>query len=193
MAVRLPNIDTIYLPELLKLVNNEPDKLSQRDYLYQYYNKGQMYENILKAFIELMVHPEVQWQIPIGIPPFEPASVHIDQAPSSLFLSFRECSRFLKGGQGFVEDKDKRELQFIIILESLSKDEAELLCQIKDKNLISYPNVDMRVFVEAFPEYLPEEVVSDFLEGKYQDTSPKTSTTALNESSKGRGRPKKVI
>lgn len=193
MAVQLPNTNPLYLPELLKLINDEKNPLSQRDYLYQYYNRGEMYQNVLKAFVELFLHPEVIWELPPGTPTYQPASGYVDQSPSSLFLSFRECSRFLRGGQGFISDKDKRELNFILVLESLSKDEAELLCQIKDRNLKSYPNIDMRVFVEAFPEYLPEEVVNDFLEGKYQDTSPKTSITPPLEPSKGRGRPKKGV
>lgn len=193
MAVRLPNVEPLFLAELLKIINNEPDKLSQRDYLYQYYNKGDMYQNVLKAFLELFLHPEVIWELPAGVPSYQSASDHIDQSPSSLFLSFRECSRFLKGGQGFIDDRDKRELNFILVLESLSKDEAELLCQIKDRDLTSYPNIDMKVFVEAFPEYLPEEVVNDFLGKKYPEVSSKTSTTDLKEPPKGRGRPKKGI
>ena len=102
MTVRLPNVAPLYISELLKLVNNEPDKLSQRDYLYQYYDKGEMYQNVLKAFVELFLHPEVIWELPPGTPTYQPASGYVDQSPSSLFLSFRECSRFLQGGQGFI-------------------------------------------------------------------------------------------
>ena len=191
MAVKLPNNTILYLPELLTLLNNEPNPLSQRDYLYQYYNKDQMHVNALKAFTELMVHPDIEWKIPEGRPPYSPTSGFIGQSPSSLFIVFKAVSRFLEGGQGFIQDKTKRELHFIQVLESLSLGEAELLCQIKDKNLIQYPNVDLKVFVEAFPEFLPEEVVNDFLGKKpEQDISTAQSTTS-KEPTKSRGRPKK--
>lgn len=191
MGVRLPNYEVVFLPELLRLVNDEPDVLSQRDYLYQYYNKDEVHANILQQFMELIVHPDIIWELPAGVPPYQPASGLMGESPSSLFTTFRECSRFLKNGGGFVEDKDRRELYFITTLESLSKDEAELLCQIKDKDLRTYPNVDLKVFVEAFPEFLPEEVVSDFLEKKSQTVSLKTSTTNSSDTVKKAGRPKK--
>lgn len=191
MAVRLPNYEVIFLPELLRLVNNELDPLSQRDYLYQYYNKDEVHANILQQFMELIIHPDVVWELPQGVPHYQPASGLMGESPSSLFTTFRECSRFLKDGGGFVQDKDKRELYFITTLESLSKDEAELLCQIKDRNLTTYPNVDLRVFVEAFPEFLPSEVVADFLEKKFQPVSSKTSTSNSTDTAKKAGRPRK--
>ncbi len=190
MAVKLPNNAILYLPELLTLLNNEPNPLSQRDYLYQYYNKDPMHQNILRAFTELMVHPNIEWQIPEGSPPFAPTTGFIGQSPSNLFISFKEVSRFLKGGKGFIQDKTKREIRFIQVLESLSLGEAELLCQIKDKELTQYPNVDMKVFVEAFPEFLPDEVVKDFLEQWSMKDSSKTQSTKLKEPTKSRGRPK---
>lgn len=190
MAVKLPNNTILYLPELLTLLNNEPNPLSQRDYLFQYYNKDQMHQNALRAFTELMIHPDVKWQIPPNTPPYAPTSGFIGQSPSSLFISFKEVSRFLEGGRGFIQDKTKREIRFIQVLESLSKDEAELLCQIKDKELVKYPNIDMKVFVEAFPEFLPEEVVKDFLEQRENQDSSTKLPSQLKEPIKSRGRPK---
>lgn len=191
MAVKLPNNTILYLPELLALLNNEPNPLSQRDYLYQYYNKDQMHQNALKAFTELMIHPEIKWQLPENAPQYTPTSGFIGQSPSNLFIVFKALSRFLEGGQGFIQDKTKRELHFIQVLESLSLGEAELLCQIKDKNLIQYPNVDLKVFVEAFPEFLPEEVVKDFLEQATVEGSSTVQSIASLEPTKSRGRPKK--
>lgn len=191
MAVKLPNNTILYLPELLTLLNNEPNPLSQRDYLYQYYNKDQMHQNALKSFLELLVHPEIKWLIPEGVPPYQPTSGFIGQSPNSLFIVFKALSRFLEGGQGFIQDKTKRELHFIQVLESLSLGEAELLCQIKDKNLIQYPNVDLKVFVEAFPEFLPEDVVKDFLEQVAVEDSSTAQSTTSKEPTKSRGRPKK--
>lgn len=190
MAVKLPNNTILYLPELLTLLNNEPNPLSQRDYLYQYYNKDAMHSNALKAFLELLVHPDIKWLIPDGVPPFQPTSGYIGQSPSNLFVTFKEVSRFLEGGRGFIQDKTKREIRFIQVLESLSKDEAELLCQIKDKNLVKYPNVDLKVFVEAFPEFLPEDVVKDFLEQRMEQDTSTPQSTVSKEPTKSRGRPK---
>lgn len=194
MAVKLPNSTILYLPELFDLINKEPNLLSQRDYLYQYYNKDQAHADILQRFIELMVHPDIHWEIPEGVPPYQPTSGYIGQSPSNLFVTFKEVSRFLTGGRGFIQDKRKREIHFIVVLESLSLGEAELLCQIKDRNLVSYPNIDLKVFVEAFPEFLPEDAVKDFLGLKEQKTKPISSTKSSKISTtaaKGRGRPKK--
>jgi hypothetical protein len=190
MAVKLPNSTIVYLPELLTLINNESNPLSQRDYLYQYYNKDQTHANVLKSFVELILHPDVQWELPDGSPKFQPTSGYIGQSPSNLFVTFKEVSRFLRGGRGFIQNKDKREVHFITVLESLSKGEAELLCQIKDRNLNGYPNVDMKVFVEAFPEFLPEEVVKDFLEKKTVEVLSTTKPTSLKNTTKSSSKTK---
>lgn len=193
MAVKLPNNSILYLPELLYLLNKEDNPLSQRDYLYQYYNKDNMHSRAIQIFMEMMLHPDVSWEIPEGKPPYQPTSGYIGQSPSNLFVTFKEVSRFLKGGKGFIQDKRKREIHFITVLESLSKGEAELLCQIKDKKLTEYPNVDLKIFVEAFPEFLPEEVVNDFLEKKLEVDSSTTQSTLSQKPTKSPGRPRKEI
>lgn len=190
MAVKLPNNAILYLPELLTLLNNEPNPLSQRDYMYQYYNKDAMHSKAIQTFMELMIHPDIEWQVPSGKPPYSPTSGFIGNSPGNLFITFKEVSRFLTGGRGFIQDKTKREIRFIQVLESLSLGEAELLIQIKDKELTQYPNIDMKVFVEAFPEFLPEEVVKDFLEQWTLKDSSGTPLKELKEPIKPRGRPK---
>jgi hypothetical protein len=162
---KLPNQSPLYLPELLETMQNE-DLETQIDLVKQYIGKGVMYYNVAKSFTELMVYPEIIWELPESDPPYTPASSHINQGPANLFKVFKEVSRFLRGGGGFIENNQKRQTHFVVTLESLSKQEASLLCQVKNKDLVGYPGLLLEAFVEVYKESLPQEVAESFLSKK---------------------------
>lgn len=157
---RLPAQETIYLPELLKLVNNATDKDNQKELLNLYYNKDELHNKTLVTLVQLLLHPDIVWGLPEGHPPYTAATPHIGQAPVSLFGAFKQISRLLVGGGNYLQNPTRREMYYLQTLESLSTEEAELLCQIKDKKLISYPNISLSLFAELFPDLLPESVVA---------------------------------
>ena len=47
----------------------------------------------------------------------------------------------------------KREQLFIDLLENLDINEAKLLCEVKDKNLISYPGIKKKVIEKVYPQW----------------------------------------
>lgn len=47
----------------------------------------------------------------------------------------------------------KREQLFIDLLENLDPMEADLLCEVKDKNLTSYPAITKKVIEKVYPEW----------------------------------------
>lgn len=156
---RLPAQTVIYLPELLRFVNDETDYENKKTLITQYVNKDSMHFGVVQAFMELMWSPYIKWLLPEGSPPYTPISTNVGESPSSLFKIFKQVNRFLENGSGLLQDPTRRELYFVTLLESLSKDEGKLLCQIKEKHLTSYPNITLEVFAELFPEILPEDVV----------------------------------
>jgi hypothetical protein len=157
--IRLPSTSVVYLPELLVLLNKQEDLEIQKQLVTMYCSKDVVHYNALKTFVELMWHPAINWELPAGSPPYTPTSAHVDQAPSSLFKTFKNLHRFLTGGSGFLHDKTRRERFFVVTLESLSMGEAELLIAIKDRDLSKFPNVSINTFIEEFPYLLPADVV----------------------------------
>lgn len=185
----LPRHHPIYMPEFLYLLNKEVG-YDQKVLIDKYFSLDEMHGMALKAFAELMLHPAIEWDLPEDSPPYQPASGHVDQSPSNLFRVFKELSYFLKGGYGFITNNEKRETHFVVTLESLSAQEASLLCQIKDRNLKEYPNVDMYHFIEMYPEWFPEGFAESFLEQK-KVLKPKTGLDVVKTIVRKAGRPSK--
>lgn len=156
---KLPSQTTIYLTELLQYVNDEPDYEEKKSLITQYVDKDSMHYNVVQAFMELMWSPYIKWLLPDGLPPYTAISTNVGESPTSLFKVFKQVNRFLENGSDLLQDPTRRELYFVTILESLSKDEGKLLCEIKEKNLTSYPNITLEVFAELFPDILPEDIV----------------------------------
>jgi hypothetical protein len=177
---KLPNQSPLYLPELLEVMQGE-DLETQIDLVQQYINKGVMYYNVVKSFTELMVYPEIIWELPESDPPYTPATSHINQGPANLFKVFKEVSRFLRGGGGFIENNQKRQTHFVVTLESLCKQEASLLCQIKNKDLNGYPGLLLEAFVEVYKDVLPQEVAESFLSKKPLSDNKQVNGTEKSE------------
>jgi hypothetical protein len=193
---KLPAQSVTYLPELLKYVNDEPDYENQKALVIQYVSKDSLHANVIQSFVELMWHPAINWELPEGNPPYTPASSYVGESPGSLFKVLKNMNRFLTGGENFLHDNNRRELFWVMTLESLSKDEGELLCQIKNKKLTSYPNISLKLFAELFPQYLPEEVVknANFLPQPVKINLSLSDTVSVESNvivKKSAGRPKK--
>ena len=64
---------------------------------------------------------------------------------------WRSLYNFIKGGNDRLSGM-KRETMLIQMLESLHKDEAELICLVKDKDLQSKYRISRNVVEKAYPE-----------------------------------------
>lgn len=197
MNIRLPNQSVLYLTELLQLVNDEPIVENQQALLRLYFDKDNISRTVMTQFVELYVHPMIVWQLPLGTPKYTPSSGHIGESPNSLFKAFREVNRFLEGGINLLQNPTKRQLYFVQLLEGLASEEAQLLIQLKDKNLTSYPNISVYLIATTFADLLPEEVVEAAIndEKKSENTNQETGSQEVEStpvvSSARRGRPAK--
>lgn len=156
------NNNRVYLPELLKALNDTgPNQRAKRiELIREFASKGSDHQALLRAFIECLWHPDVVFDLPPGIPPFkENEAPDYDMAGRSLFNFFKERmpTYFVKGQRNHIQIDVKRQQLFIIQLESLHKDEARLLCNLKDKELRACKKfVNEDLFREACPGWLPE-------------------------------------
>jgi hypothetical protein len=97
--------------------------------------------------------PNIKFLLPEGAPPYKPCDF-LDQE-SRLYSELRRLYLFVEGGNPSLT-KVKREFLFIQLLESIDKQDAELLCAVKDKKL-PYKGMTAAVVKKAFPGLLPDE------------------------------------
>lgn len=159
--------DRAYIPELLKALNETPPNQRQRrvDIINEFVSKGKDHEKLLKSFMECMWHPHVIFDLPHGIPPFkENTAPDYDTAGRSLYNFFNDriTTYFVKGQKNYIKVDVKRQTLFIQQLESMYKDDAIVLCMMKDKELRNCKKfVNESLFREAMPGYLPPKTEAE--------------------------------
>ena len=89
--------------------------------------------------------------IPEGEVPYRPNEAPQGTEHTNLALESRKFYYFVKGGADNLS-RTKRETMFIQMCEGLHKDEAEVLCAVKDKRLGKKYRITKTVVTEAFPE-----------------------------------------
>lgn len=97
--------------------------------------------------------PNIKFILPEGSPPYKPCEF-LDQE-GRLYSELRRLYLFIEGGNPNLT-KVKREFLFIQLIESIDKNDAELLCAVKDKKL-PYKGLTASVVKKAFPGLLPDE------------------------------------
>ena len=89
--------------------------------------------------------------IPEGEVPYRPNEAPQGTEHTNLALESRKFYYFVKGGADNLS-RTKRETMFIQMCEGLHKDEASILCLVKDKQLGKKYRINKAVVTEAFPE-----------------------------------------
>ena len=119
---------TELLSEILTRVNNAKTKPAKVKILKD--------ENCLplRQVLIWAFDPNVVSAIPNGKPPFIENDAPAGTEHTTLKQNADKLYRFVKGGEDKLEST-RRETMFIQLLEGLHKDEAELLCNVKDKKL----------------------------------------------------------
>lgn len=135
------------ISEILKKVS-ESKKFEERiDLLRQYDN------TTLRGILQLCYDKNIKWHLPEGTPPYK-ENIYLGQQ-GNLYKEMRKMYLFLEGGNTNLT-KVKRESLFIQLLETLSPDDAKLLCSVKDKKM-PYKNITVHLVNTAFPGLIPEE------------------------------------
>jgi len=110
----------------------------------------------LRIVLQGAFDPAVEWLLPPGDPPYKP-NENVDQE----HILISRCQKLRYFVRGFYDNlkQTKREEMFIEMLENLDKDDAVLLCNIKEKKL-PYPGITLDMVKEALPGLINEQVTS---------------------------------
>jgi hypothetical protein len=100
-------------------------------------------QNILKYAYD----PNIKFALPEGAPPYKPCE-YLDQE-GRLYTEARKIYLFIEGGNPHLT-KIKREMLFIQFIEGIDKDDAVLMCHVKDKKL-PFKSLTPAIVKEAFP------------------------------------------
>lgn len=113
-------------------------------------------QNASQALLTVLKYaydPSIKFLLPDTNPPYKPTDF-LDQE-NRLYSELRRLYLFVEGGNPNLT-KLKREMLFIQLLESIDKNDAVLLCHIKDKKL-PFKELNIKVIRKAFPDLIPEE------------------------------------
>jgi hypothetical protein len=108
---------------------------------------------VLRIILKCVFDSKIIFLLPEGTPPYKP-SEHLD-LEGRLYSEARRLYLFIEGGNPNLT-KFKRESLFIQLIESLDKNDAELMVSVKDKKL-PYKGVTEKVVREAFPDLISTE------------------------------------
>ena len=138
-------MDKPLISEILKSVN----KLGTRDERIAYLQEHTC--TALKDILRIAFDESIKLDLPEGTPPYKKYDLEVKQADDFRPLRF-EYPKFGNFVQSVTPklNKFKREQLFIAMLEKSHPDEAELLCNAKDKHL-SYKYVTKAIVKAAFP------------------------------------------
>ena len=138
----------LLITEILRKVSNAKTKAEKINLLREH-NSNALRQVLIWNFDDSVVS-----MIPEGEVPFTPNDAPLGTDHTRLEQEYRGLFRFVKGGQDSLK-RTKRESMFIQLLEGLSKDEAELVCLVKDGKLTSkYKRITKTVIQEAFPQII---------------------------------------
>lgn len=104
----------------------------------------------LKDILRGTYDDKIQWNLPGGKPPFDPADEHTH--PSSLTQHNKKFMYFVKGLQGDQMTAVKREKIFLDIIETVHPKDAELMLGMINKKSIK--GVTKKIVEEAFPDLI---------------------------------------
>jgi hypothetical protein len=105
---------------------------------------------VLRSLFIWNFDDSVQSILPEGDVPYTPNDAPVGTEHTRLEVEGRKLYYFIKGGAENVP-RMQRENMFIQMLEGLYKDEANVLCLVKDKQLHKKYRITKAVVTEAFP------------------------------------------
>ena len=114
--------------EIFTKVNNAKDKPKKIEVLKKH-DKPYL-RQILKAAFD----PKIKWVLPEGTPPFIANEAPLGTEHTLLKNEVRRLYLFIEGGDNTIS-KTRKETLFIQMLEGLHQSEAEVLINVKDKQI----------------------------------------------------------
>lgn len=103
----------------------------------------------VKPILYGMFHPDIEWDLPSGAPPYKPSDADI--LPARLHQQARKLYLFWKGGHPTLT-RTRREAMFIELLENVEPDDAELLIACKDRRHDFFHRIEGYHVAQAWPD-----------------------------------------
>ena len=103
---------------------------------------------VVKQILKYAFDPNIKFLLPEGVPPYKP-NEFVDQE-GILFSEARKLYLFVEGGNSNLT-RFKREMLFIQFIENIDKNDAELICAVKDKKL-PFKSLTKDIVKQAFPD-----------------------------------------
>ena len=122
------NTYTPLMHEVLKKVHNAKTKEKKIELLREHDTEA------LRMMIKSSFDPNIVWVMPKGNVPYTPNDAPAGTEHTRLATEAKKLYRFIRGGDN-ITPQFKKEQMFVQLLEGLHKDEAELICYAKDKQL----------------------------------------------------------
>ena len=130
--------------EIFTKINNAKDKPKKIEVLKQYDSAA------IRQLLKGAFDPNIEWDLPPGVPPFMENDAPIGTEHTSLENETKRLWHFVKGADPKL-NKLRKETLFIQILEGLHKDEAQVLIDVKNKSLNkTYKGLTAEMVKEAF-------------------------------------------
>ena len=135
---------TLLFSEILDLVHKAKTKNKKVEILRKYNSDA------LRMVIKSSFDPNIVWVMPKGNVPYTPNDAPAGTEHTRLATEAKKLYRFIRGGDN-ITPQFKKEQMFVQLLEGLHKDEAELICYAKDKQLHKIvKGLSARVVSQAF-------------------------------------------
>ena len=139
------------IPQILEMVH----KAKTRDQKSQILKDNDEFG--LQAVLQTAFHPEVEWLLPKGTPPYASMPPALD-TPKALYSEVKKFYLFTKGGGSDQLNTVKREQLFIQMLEVLDPSEAKLVIDVKDKAIVGkYKGLTYKLVKDTWPDLLPDQ------------------------------------
>lgn len=102
---------------------------------------------VVQQILKYAFDPNIKFLLPEGDPPYKP-NEYVDQE-GILFSEARKLYLFIEGGNNNLTNF-RRETLFIQFIEGIDKNDAKLICAIKDKKL-PFKTLTKDIVKQAFP------------------------------------------
>ena len=134
------------LPLIFKEISEQKTHLQKVKHLKENRN------NMVDLLLELAFSRDIRITLPEGSPDYQKTGEVELYNATLLYANRRQIEMFINDNTARVPEL-KREQLFIDLLENLDPAESQLLIEVKDKKLESYPGITKKVIEKVYPDW----------------------------------------
>jgi len=134
------------VPLIFKELSEQKTHLQKVKYLKE--NRNDMVDLLL----ELTFSKDIRITLPEGSPEYQKTGEVELYNATLLYANRRQIEMFINDNTAQIPEL-KREQLFIDLLENLDPAESQLLIEVKDKKLESYPGITKKVIEKVYPDW----------------------------------------